>query len=64
MKPQSWNVFQLLVSEKTTFEPSLWSAGNAQARREVQELRARPPGHGAEAEQRSSSPAQSACSQP
>lgn len=46
-KPQSWDVFRLLVSEKPTSEPSSQGAGTAQAHGEAhgeaQELRARPP---------------------
>lgn len=46
-KPQSWDVFQLLVSEKPTSEPSSQGAGTArahgEAHGEAQELRARPP---------------------
>lgn len=42
-KPQSWNVFQLLVSEKPTSEPSSRGAGTARAHGETQELGARPP---------------------
>lgn len=44
-KPQSWDVFRLLVSEKPTSEPSSQGAGTARAHGGAQELRAWPPGH-------------------